>query len=85
LASVPSGCGLEVGTISLPSGTTTRLRPPRRWKRIGAQDERTAIQVAATLFISRAAHAVLRQCTWSCGMAASCAASGGGGSGSPAA
>jgi hypothetical protein len=35
LTSVPSGCGFEVGTISLPSGATMRLRPPRRWNRIG--------------------------------------------------
>src|ERR671919_693267 len=35
LTSVPSGCGFELGTISLPSGATMRLRPPGRWKRIG--------------------------------------------------
>jgi hypothetical protein len=35
LTSVPSGCGLFVGTITLPSGATMRLRPPRRWNRIG--------------------------------------------------
>jgi hypothetical protein len=35
LRSVPSGCGFEVGASSLPSGATIRLRPPRRWKRIG--------------------------------------------------
>jgi hypothetical protein len=35
LTSVASGCGLELGTIALPSGATMRLRPPRRWKRIG--------------------------------------------------
>ena len=35
LTSVPSGCGFEVGAISLPSGATMRLRPPLRWKRIG--------------------------------------------------
>jgi hypothetical protein len=55
LTSVPLGCSFEFGAISLPSGATMRLRPPRRWKRIGAQDERAAIEVAATLFISRAA------------------------------
>jgi hypothetical protein len=30
LSSVPSGCGFEIGAISLPSGATMRLRPPRR-------------------------------------------------------
>ena len=35
LISVPSGCGFEVGTIALPSGATIRLRPPRRWNRMG--------------------------------------------------
>jgi hypothetical protein len=32
---VPSGSGLLLGAISLPSGATKRLRPPRRWKRKG--------------------------------------------------
>jgi hypothetical protein len=27
---VPSGCGLELGTIALPAEATMRLRPPRR-------------------------------------------------------
>jgi len=35
LTSVPSGCGFEVDTISRPLGATMRLRPPRRWKRMG--------------------------------------------------
>src|SRR5919106_4432800 len=35
LTSVLPGCGFEVGTIWLPSGATMRLRPARRWKRIG--------------------------------------------------
>src|ERR671919_1168294 len=39
LISVPSGCGLELGTIALPSGATMRLRPPRRWNRIGMRRE----------------------------------------------
>jgi hypothetical protein len=30
---VPSGCGLELGAIALPSGAAMRLRPPRRWTR----------------------------------------------------
>jgi hypothetical protein len=29
---VPSGCGLELGTIALPAEATMRLRPPRRWR-----------------------------------------------------
>jgi hypothetical protein len=35
LTSVPSGCGLSLGTSSLPSGATMRLHPLRRWKRMG--------------------------------------------------
>jgi hypothetical protein len=35
LTSVRSGCEFEVGAISLPSGATMRLRPPRRCKRSG--------------------------------------------------
>jgi hypothetical protein len=31
---VPSGCGLVVGAISVRSGATIRLRPPRRWNRM---------------------------------------------------
>ena len=40
LTSVPSGCNLVVGAISLPSGATIRLRPPRRWNRIGIRTTR---------------------------------------------
>jgi hypothetical protein len=43
---VPSGCGFEVGAISLPSGAMMRLRPPRRWNRMGL---RTASVVPSSL------------------------------------
>ena len=31
----PSGWDFDVGTTSLPSGATIRLRPLRRWNRMG--------------------------------------------------
>lgn len=40
LPSVPSCCGSEIGTISLPSGATLRLQLPRRWKRMGMRTTR---------------------------------------------
>jgi hypothetical protein len=70
LTCVPSACGLFVGAISLPSGAHDTLAP-----NAALEPHRDA----------RAAHVLLRQCTWSCGTPASCAASIGGGSGSPAA
>ena len=37
---VPSGCGFKLETMALPSGATIRLRPPRRWNRIGMRTTR---------------------------------------------
>jgi hypothetical protein len=47
---------LEFGTISLPSGATMRLRPPRRWNRIGTR----TMSVVPSSLLGALDHAAIR-------------------------
>jgi hypothetical protein len=53
LTSVLSGCGFEVGAISLPSGATMHLRPHRRWNARECARSRAAVATAECPFQQR--------------------------------
>ena len=59
-SSTPSARGLLLGTISLPSRATMRLRPPRRWKRMGMRTTR----LLPSSRVSTPLHAALLSSCW---------------------